>query len=198
MKIGIDVDGVILDSEKEFRIRAELYDVINLKRNSIIDNNELKIQGRYNWNQYELENYINREFLKASEECNFMPGAIKVINLLKNEGHEFILISARGRKEDPEGMLEIGKTRLEEEGISFNKTYWAAEDKLSICKNEKVDIMIDDFYKTCKQISDNKIKTLYFREYPNYELEENDYLKEVHNWGEIYRYIKEIGGNNAR
>ena len=37
----------------------------------------------------------------------------------------------------------------------------------------------------------SKIKTLYFREYPNYELEENEYLKEVHNWGEIYRYIHE-------
>ena len=70
MKIGIDVDGVILDSEKELRIRAELYDVINLKRNSIIDNNELKIQGRYNWNQYELEKAQYEQQLKLQNETN--------------------------------------------------------------------------------------------------------------------------------
>ena len=58
--------------------------------------------------------------------------------------------------------------------------------------------MIDDYHKNCKQTSDAKIKTLYFREYPNYELEENEYLKEVHNWGEIYRYIHELEENNAR
>ena len=27
---------------------------------------------------------------------------------------------------------------------------------------------------------------------------ENEYLKEVHNWGEIYRYIYELEENNAR
>ena len=75
--------------------------------------------------------------------------------------------------------------------MRFDKYYWGVEDKLEICKAENVDIMIDDYYKVCKQTSENKIKTLYFREYPNYELEENEYLKEVHNWGEIYRYIHE-------
>ena len=54
MKIGIDIDGVILDSEKEFRIKAELYDVIKLKRNSIVNNKELKFQERYNWSEKEI------------------------------------------------------------------------------------------------------------------------------------------------
>lgn len=34
MKIGIDLDGVIFDSEKDFRIYSELYDMLELKRNS--------------------------------------------------------------------------------------------------------------------------------------------------------------------
>ena len=196
MKIGIDIDGVILDSEKEFRIKAELYDVIKLKRNSIVNNKELKFQERYNWSEEEINEYIDQEFLSVSRECNFMPGAVEVINLLKQEGHELIIITARGGivKE----MKNVAEERLKEKNLMFDKYYWAIHDKYEICKQEDIDIMIDDYYKTCKQISDNKIKTLYFREYPNYELEENEYLKEVHNWGEIYRYIKQIGGNNAR
>ena len=196
MKIGIDIDGVILDSEREFRIRAELYDVIKFKRNSIINNKELKFQKRYNWSEEEINEYIEKEFLSVSKECNFMPGAVEVINLLKQEGHELIIITARGGlvKE----MKKVAEERLKERGLRFDKYYWATEDKYEICKKENIDIMIDDYDKTCRKISDNKIKTLYFREYPNYELEENEYLKEVHNWGEIYRYIYENGGNNAK
>lgn len=28
MKIGIDLDGVVFDSEKEYRVYSELYDII--------------------------------------------------------------------------------------------------------------------------------------------------------------------------
>lgn len=36
------------------------------------------------------------------------------------------------------------------------------------------------------------MKTLYFRDTNMLELEKNEYIKEVNNWGDIYRYLKEI------
>ena len=196
MKIGIDIDGVILDSEREFRVRSELYDVIKLGRNSIVNNQQLKAQLRYNWSEEEFNEFIEQEFIKVARQSNFMPGAVEIIELLKKEGHQFVVITARGgiKKE----MRTIAEEQFKEKGLTFDKYYWAIQDKLDVCKKENIDIMIDDYYKICKQTSENKIKTIYFREYPNYELEENEYLKEVHNWGEIYRYIHEIGGNDAR
>lgn len=192
MKIGIDIDGVILDSEREFRVQSELYDIRELNKNSVINNKELKAQLRYSWNKEEMNRFINTKFIKVAKSSNFMPGAIEVINLLKKEGHELIVITARGGfvKE----MRNIAEKQFEEKGLIFDKCYWTTEEKLEVCKKENVDIMIDDYYKTCKETSDNKIKTLYFRDCPCYELEENEYLREVHNWGEIYRYIHEIGG----
>ena len=50
--------------------------------------------------------------------------------------------------------------------------------------------MIDDSYDVCKKLSENKIKTIYFRDKDMKNLEQNEYLKEVSNWGEIYRYVK--------
>ena len=32
MKIGIDLDGVVFDSEKEFRVYSELYDMLDLNK----------------------------------------------------------------------------------------------------------------------------------------------------------------------
>ena len=55
---------------------------------------------------------------------------------------------------------------------------------------EKVDIMIDDDWKIIKRLADNEVKTLYFRDTNLMKLEENEYIKEVNNWGEIYRCIK--------
>lgn len=196
MKIGIDIDGVILDFDQTLRVKQELYDILVLKRNSIVNEKETFFQGKYNWTEEEGNNFIQKEFIKTSEECGFKPGAVEIINLLKKEGHELIIISSRGGyiKE----MKDVAERRLAERGLKFDKYFFVAKDKARICKEENIDIMIDDYYKTCESLVKNKIKTLYFREYPTYELEENEYLKEVHHWGEIYRYIHEIGGNNAR
>ena len=49
MKIGIDLDGVVFDTEKEFRVYSELYDMLELKRNSKRDNKALRFQDRFSW-----------------------------------------------------------------------------------------------------------------------------------------------------
>ena len=46
--------------------------------------------------------------------------------------------------------------------------------------------MIDDSYDVCKRLSENGIKSIYFRDKEMKKLEQNEYLREVSNWGEIY------------
>ena len=65
-----------------------------------------------------------------------------------------------------------------------------SHSKTEICLECNIDVMIDDSYDVCKKLSSNGIKTIYFREKNMKRLEENENLKEVSNWGEIYRYIK--------
>ena len=48
-----------------------------------------------------------------------------------------------------------------------------------------------------KKLSENGIKTIYFRNKEMKKLEQNEYLKEVSNWGEIYRYIENSGNNEG-
>ena len=118
-----------------------------------------------------------------------MSGFIGVYNLLKMQGHEFVVITARGKiiKEMKYDTIRL----LEENNIKFDKYYWQIDDKLEICKKENIDIMIDDDWKIVQKLANNKIKTLYFRDTNLMKLEESGYIKEVNNWGDIYRYIKE-------
>ena len=177
MKIGIDLDGVVIDSETTFRTYEEIFDIDFLKGNNLVNKEEPKFQARYNWTDKQEEEFIKKYFLTVSKESNLMSGFIGVYNLLKKQGHEFVVITARG------GFLD-------ENNIKFDKYYWKIEDKLQVCQNENIDIMIDDDWRIIKKLSDNKIKTLYFRDTNLMKLKENNYIKEVNNWGEIYRHIK--------
>jgi len=190
MKIGIDIDGVILDYERVLKTYGDLYDFIELKKDGIINRNEHYLRNRYDWTDEERMKFVNKYFLKLSKQTPLIPGAKDVIDMLQKEGNELIIISARG------GMIEEMKDvvieKFEEEGIKFNKYYWKQDDKLEVAQNEKIDVMIDDSYDVCKKLSSNGIKTIYFRDKEMKVLEQNENLKEVSNWGEIYRYIKEM------
>ena len=190
MKIGIDLDGVVIDSETTFRTYEEIFDIDILKGNNLINKKEPKFQARYNWTNEQEKEFIEKYFMTVSKESNLMSGFVGIYNLLKEQGHEFVVITARGGfiKEMKDDAIRL----LEENNIKFDKYYWNVEDKLEICKNEKVDIMIDDDWKIIKRLADNEVKTLYFRDTNLMKLEENKYIKEVNNWGEIYRYIKEM------
>ena len=190
MKIGIDLDGVVIDSETTFRTYEEIFDIDVLKGNNLINKKEPKFQARYNWTNEQEKEFIEKYFMTVSKESNMMSGFIGIYKLLKEQGHEFVVITARGGfvKEMKDDAIRL----LEENNIKFDKYYWNVDDKLEICKNEKVDIMIDDDWKIIKRLADNEVKTLYFRDTNLMKMEENQYIKEVNNWGEIYRYIKEM------
>lgn len=190
MKIGIDIDGVILDYERVLRTYGDLYDFIELKKDGIVNRNEHYLRNRYNWTEKERMNFINKYFLELSKQTSLIPGAKDVIHMLQKEGNELIVISARGGT--VKEMKDVAMKKLQEEGISFDKYYWKQDDKLETAKNENIDIMIDDSYDVCKKLSENQIKMIYFRDKDMKEIKENEYVKEVSNWGEIYRYIKSI------
>lgn len=190
MRIGIDLDGVVIDSETTFRTYEEIFDIDTIKGNNLINREEPKFQARYNWTEEQKQEFIEKYFLTVSKESNLMSGFIGVYNLLKKQGHEFVVITARGGfvKEMKDDAIRL----LEENNITFDKYYWKIDDKLEVCKNENVDIMIDDDWRIIKNLADNNIKTLYFRDTDLVKLEENKYIKEVNNWGDIYRIIKEL------
>lgn len=188
MKIGIDLDGVVIDSEATFRTYEEIFDIDTLKGNNLINKEEPKFQARYHWTEEQKQEFIEKYFLTVSKESNLMSGFIGVYNLLKKQGHEFVVITARGGfvKEMKDDAIRL----LEENKIEFDKYYWRIDDKLEVCQKEKVDIMIDDDWRIIKELANNHIKTLYFRDTNLVKLKENEYVKEVNNWGDIYRIIK--------
>lgn len=73
MKIGIDVDGVLLDFERELRTRAELYDLLELNGKGILNTNKFNLEERYGWNKDVGEKFVKKYFLQVSKIVNIMP-----------------------------------------------------------------------------------------------------------------------------
>lgn len=190
MKIGIDLDGVVIDSEATFRTYEEIFAIEDLNGRKITNPDEPKYQGRYDWTKEEQDKFNNKYLLQAAEESSLMSGFLTVYQKLKELGHQLIVITARGliREEMKENAISL----LEHNGIFFDKYYWSISDKLEICNKENIDVMIDDDYKIIEQLSNAKIKTLYFRDTNLRKLQESNYVHEVNNWGDIYRYFKEL------
>ena len=192
MRIGIDLDGVVYDTEKYFRIYQELYDMYVLKQNTKVDGKNISMQKRFGWSDGIMKDFYERYVHLILKEANYMPGAMMILKMLKEEGNDLIIITARGT-DDPR-LIPITQKRLEEDGIKnmFEKCYCGICDKADICKKENIDIMIDDSNHHCKNTSENRIKTIYLKDAPSYDMKENEYLKVLYNWGEIYRYLKDI------
>ena len=134
MKIGIDIDGVILDYERVLKTYGDLYDFIELKKSGIVNRNEHYLRDRYNWTEEERMNFVNKYFLKLSKIAPFIPGAKDVINMLQKDGNELIVISARGGM--VEEMKDVAMERFDQEKIKFDKYYWKQIDKLEVLQRE--------------------------------------------------------------
>lgn len=191
MRIGIDLDGVVFDTEKEFRIYSELYDLIELKQNSKVNEKEVRFQDRFNWSEEQVKDFLMKYCNPILKEAKYMPGAKNILKMLKEDGHDLIVITARGTMN--KDMITLTEERLKKDKMDiFNKYCFGSEDKASVCKQENIDVMIDDSNINCKNVSNSKIRTIYFKDAPSYDMEENEYLKVLYNWGEIYRFLKEL------
>ena len=62
MKIGVDLDGVVFDSEKEYRVYSELYDFRDLNKNSKVNNKEVRFQERFKWTKEEIAGFLKKRF----------------------------------------------------------------------------------------------------------------------------------------
>ena len=193
MKIGIDIDGVILDFERTMNSYAELYDLLILNKRGVVNKDKFSYLEKYDWSVAEKNDFVKKYLVYATiNSTPFIPLAKEMIEFFELEGYEYEFITARGSlvSETKEAII----TLFNNNGIDITKIRFKVNDKVKTCINSNIDIMIDDNPDICKNLRDNKIKTIYFRDKNSENLIEDDYLKEVSNIGEIIRYISNKNG----
>lgn len=182
-KLALDLDGVVFDSENLYRVYTEMYDVDVKKSNNIINNSERTFQKRYNWDENEYSSFYNNYSKTILENANIMTGAEIVIPKL-TKYFDIIIVTARSDEE-----MKYAYEKFKKVNLNMVTVYNNEHKKIGKFIEEKVDYIIDDDSAICVNASNNNIHALYFKNNASDKLEENEYIKNVNNWGEIYRYL---------
>lgn len=187
MKIGIDIDDTMADTfDYLMPYIAEFFDVDikYLKDNNISYSNLPK-----KMKERELE-FAKKYYDKVIPNTPFKPKVAEYIDKIKALGHEIIVITAR----DKTLYTDEYKTTIEElknNNINYDKLI-CDFDKANVCKNEKINLFIDDSITNCNKVNELGIETILFSSKTN-KRDKNTFYR-VNDWKEIYEEIREIGG----
>ena len=185
MNIGIDLDGVIFDSEELLKCKAEFYDQ-KIGGIGVINQSEILCQNRYDWTIEQENDFLKLHLLDTLKNAPLKPLVRESLKSLRKNGHKLFVITSRGNIFKKE--IQITKSRLKKEKLKFEKVVYSATDKSKICKDLKIDVMIDDNADNIISMANAGIKCLYFRDFVLKFIKHKKVI-EVNNWGEIIRQI---------
>lgn len=189
MNIGVDLDGVLFDSERMFDEYSVEFDK-KIVGKGPLHPEELKASNRFEWTKEQTKQFMKECYLKIEKNAPFMKDSIETLKKLKADGHKLFIITARGLI----GNGEIVTTLDRLYGLEslFNKIFFLKSDKLEICKQYNIEVMIDDYYKTVEQIAEAGIPAIYFKWRENLKNVDHPLIKSLSSWKEVEEEINSM------
>lgn len=183
MKIGIDIDDVITNTSEKIKEYLYKYEKSGDGIKFIVEvmRGESPTQNIKNF----FDEYMSEIFSFVTVKEN----AKEVIDRLINNGHEIILITSRGE----ERFKNSRKTTLEylrNHNIQYSQIIFDSLDKQIACKENSIDIMIDDSVKTCELVNESTIKSIVYTSEINKNILTK--IKRVENWLELEKEIDKL------
>lgn len=185
MIIGIDIDDTICDTFKTFL--PKICEKCNLDMEELLNK---KINYEY-FLLHEDKNVYNETCKLINDTAPYLPlkeGAKDYIRKLHENGHKIIFITARSNRT----FLDPYKTTeeyLNKNNIYYDKLIVGHYNKEDLCKEENIELFIDDSIEHNKRISELGINTILFE--ASYNIDCTDY-KKVSSWKELYEYIESL------
>ena len=113
---------------------------------------------------------------------------------LKDEGDTIHFVTARLMNIKNCDTEEITKKSLKNFGIPYDSLNLHVSDKLKFFKENKIDLCIEDSYETCRELTDNGIKSILMTTKMNTDINDKEIVR-VNNWNEIYDEVEKYKNN---
>lgn len=194
MRIGIDIDDTTFVTVNSMIKYADIYNTQILGKTETSKKfgsipNRYYLKAIYGWDEKTKFDFFDLYYKNVLEECIIMPNADKVIRELNQEGNEIFFITARFTTIKNCNTNEITKKTLQRNNIPYNKLIINASNKLQVCKENEIEVFIEDSYETCKQLEECGIKTYLMTTKMNESIESGN-IERVKDWDEIYNKIQ--------
>lgn len=189
MKIGLDIDNVILDTDTVL-LEEFLKEDKNKRNKGIINKDLYLMSGMFDWSKDEINEFLNKNMEEIAKNLKNKDNSKYYMDKLLEEGHELYLISNRSSKQY-KNAYDTTKNNLKENNINYTKLIITeTNDKSQACLDNEIDIMIDDRPSNCFKLVDKNIRCILFKsEKENREFTEFPVIK---NWEELYILIKKM------
>ena len=189
MRIGIDIDGVISNFNDEL-LKEYINHDKELRNTGIINENADHIfRGMFDWSKEENDDFYYNNIERIAKKLKPLWKAKETIKQLRKEENEIYIISSRDNGEYT-NPYEMTINWLRDNDIEYDKLILTDKrQKGKVCKENNVDIMIDDSINNCIDLSENGIKVLLMETRFNRKTVE---FEKVSNWNDIYTKIKKM------
>lgn len=195
MRIGFDVDGVLTNLEKYQLEYGKKY----FKDAKNIDETAYDICDIFHCSREEREKFWTKYIWKYCLTEPIRKDAKKLIDKLKEEGHQVYIITGRAHTTEDNmiGALfrKMLETWLKKNDIQYDGIYYCSEDnnsdeKYNTCKELGIDIMIEDKKENIEKINEVS-KVICVNSSYNKTVE--DSIIRVDNFGEMYNWFVNNG-----
>lgn len=182
MRIGIDIDDTMADTFDY--LMPHIAEFFKIDINYLKDNNISYSNLPKEMKEREFE-FAKKYYDNVIPKTPFKHKVAECINKIKALGNEIIIITARDKRLYTDEYKTTIK-ELKDNNINYDKII-CDFDKAKVCKNEKIDLFIDDSIENCSKVNKLGITTLLFNSKSNIRVETK--LTRVNNWEEIYEKI---------
>ena len=166
MRIGIDIDNTLTDIQNELNNAAYEYATspnkkINLKDLNLIDkkNNGSIYQKAFGFTYEELKYFLKDIQENITNNATLREGVLEFINKLHLKGYEIYIISSRD-SEFHDNPYKQSEEWLKKNNIHYDKLIVNARNKGKVCKQEKIDLFIDDNIYNCLDVKKYGIEVI--------------------------------------
>ena len=191
MRIGIDIDGVLTDLE-QFQLDYGSKFAYEKGKSKIINVNGYELNNIYDLTNEEYDEFWDKYFLEYAKNEKPRKYADEIIKKLKEDGHEIYIITARyfteNDKKRANTTIEMTIIDwLKKNDINYDKIIFSPENKEDICKENQIDLMIEDAPYNVKNLS-KIIPVLCFDAGYNKECSGENIIR-CYSWYDIYSKI---------
>lgn len=173
MKIGIDIDNTICSTDE----------VIDIKIKEYIKEHGMS-QEEFFGDSSNMDRFYKEKILEVIAEDPIKPYFLEVLKKLK-DNNEIIIVTARNETfvKTSQSMRKATMDWLAKNNIYYDKYFDDAykEGKVKVCKDENIDIIIDDDINNYLAFKEHGVNTLLFDDKCKYL----DIVDRVGSWEEV-------------
>ena len=189
MRIGIDVDGTLTNLQRFVFDRGTKF-----FNKSVVRTDCMQVRNTFDVSQEDEKAFWDENIFDYAANYKPLDYAREALMELHEAGHEIIIITARYHtyeySELGNRMRKTVVNWFKDNDLYFDKIIFTHEGKKYRCRENKIDVMIEDKAANILAIADDR--KVIAMDQPWNRKTEGDNIYRVYSWSEVVKKIEEI------